>query len=78
MRLSEMSLEDAKKEMAFWKTGSAGGFISSFFATVMRADVGNRFDLKRAFPNLVEAYEDWEHAPNETEWINLQLKGLRP
>ena len=57
-----MTKEDAVKEIYFWQYSNTGCFNQKLFDLYMKADGNNKSRLWLAFPELIEALEDWNKA----------------
>lgn len=69
MRASDLTLEQAKKEIAYWQMNYSRSFVQLIIDAYAKADGGNKATLLEAFPMLCLAYEDWYNCPDSAEWI---------
>ncbi len=63
------TMEDAIRELYFYKKGTAGGFATQLFDLIGKADVYNRVKIARGFPEVIKAYLEWQSSPNEAEFF---------
>ena len=70
-------------EIQFWKAGRTN-FTCLLLTLIQHADRRNQERLRSAFPEVVQAFEDWEDAPDEAEFFRQhnermqQLKDAKP
>lgn len=65
--------EATKSEMAialyYWQYGGADSFGSKLFDLISKADISNRERIRLGFPRAVEAWEEWQAAPNSEAYF---------
>ncbi|HQK38553.1 MAG TPA: hypothetical protein PLO52_00385 [Flavobacterium alvei] len=74
MRLSKITFDEAKKEVACWQTGHQGSFCEAILSAYSKADSLNKVDLQYAYPNLTRAYDDWYYCKDSNAWIKSVLE----
>lgn len=54
-----MTKEEAREQIKEWQRGESTSFMCKLIDLISKADSNNRHRLKIAFPEIVEAWEEW-------------------
>lgn len=66
-------LREARKELYFWRRSYSNSFTNRLFDLIGKADLENRERLRAGFPEILDAYEEWVWAKDESEYLDKIL-----
>ncbi len=65
-----MTYQNAVIFLHRWKIGhDTTNFHALLFTLISKADINNRANLRMGFREEVQAFEDWQSSPNESEFF---------
>jgi hypothetical protein len=68
----KQTITQAERDFCFYKSGTAGSFMSNLIETIFSADGDNRKKLAQGFPEIVEVVNRYNN--ERGYWENLQTR----
>lgn len=57
--------KEARKLILYWQMGTAGSFTTHLLNAAGHADMSNKQRLRIGFPELMEAFDEWQRRGDE-------------